>query len=165
MNKTLTITPPEGYEIDKEKSTFEQIVFKQVEEKKWDREARTKTDTYYYITRSREVGFTTDIGTWSNVIIAHTYPTKELAESEAHIFRTMQLMRNWARFHNELDGFVADWGKRSQQKHGIILGDEKVIIDDRSAYNIFIFGVTVSCNKRAQEMLEEFREDLLKIEW
>ena len=28
--KNLTITPPEGYEIDKEQSTFENIVFKPV---------------------------------------------------------------------------------------------------------------------------------------
>lgn len=27
-NKTLKITPPEGYEIDREKSTIDEIVFK-----------------------------------------------------------------------------------------------------------------------------------------
>ena len=29
-NKEITITPPEGYEVDKEKSTFEKIVFKSI---------------------------------------------------------------------------------------------------------------------------------------
>lgn len=33
MEKTIEITPPKGYEIDKEKSTFEKIVFKPIEEK------------------------------------------------------------------------------------------------------------------------------------
>mgnify|MGYP003597795861 CR=1 FL=1 len=31
MEKTIKITPPEGYEVDKEKSTFEEIVFKKLE--------------------------------------------------------------------------------------------------------------------------------------
>ena len=30
--KEITITPPEGYEIDKENSTFEKIVFKKKDE-------------------------------------------------------------------------------------------------------------------------------------
>lgn len=37
--KTLKITPPDGYEVDKEKSTFDNIVFKRVDEVvviKWD---------------------------------------------------------------------------------------------------------------------------------
>lgn len=29
--KQITITPPQGYEVDKEKSTFETIVFKEIE--------------------------------------------------------------------------------------------------------------------------------------
>jgi hypothetical protein len=31
--KQITITPPQGYEVDKEKSTFETIVFKEIEKK------------------------------------------------------------------------------------------------------------------------------------
>ena len=31
MEKTLKITPPEGYEVDKEKSTFSEIIFKKIE--------------------------------------------------------------------------------------------------------------------------------------
>ena len=31
MEKTIKITPPEGYEVDKEKSTFSEIVFKKLE--------------------------------------------------------------------------------------------------------------------------------------
>ena len=31
MEKTVKITPPEGYEVDKEKSTFSEIVFKKLE--------------------------------------------------------------------------------------------------------------------------------------
>ena len=36
--KTLKITPPDGYEVDKEKSTFDNIVFKKVDDViiKWD---------------------------------------------------------------------------------------------------------------------------------
>ena len=30
MDKTIKITPPEGYEVDKEKSTFSEIVFKKI---------------------------------------------------------------------------------------------------------------------------------------
>ena len=39
MEKNVKITPPEGYEIDKEKSTFEIIVFKKLEDVvRWDEE-------------------------------------------------------------------------------------------------------------------------------
>ena len=31
MEKTIKITSPEGYEVDKEKSTFSEIVFKKIE--------------------------------------------------------------------------------------------------------------------------------------
>ena len=47
--KTLNIKIPEGYEIDKEKSTFEQIVFKKVEKKlstQWNPNLRC---SHYYI--------------------------------------------------------------------------------------------------------------------
>lgn len=49
--KELKITPPEGYEIDKENSTFEKIVFKKVEEELTYEKIADKLfqyENYYY---------------------------------------------------------------------------------------------------------------------
>ena len=45
-NKTLEIVAPEGYEIDRENSTFEKIVFKPVE-KCWRNNERTIFEGYF----------------------------------------------------------------------------------------------------------------------
>jgi len=77
-------------------------------------------------------------------------------KDEHHIVDTMILMRSWAKFHNELDGFVADWGDGNQEKFGVFCKktDQK-----------YIFGIAVSSRERAAQMFEEFIEDLEKIKW
>lgn len=53
--KTLKITPPEGFEIDKEKSTFEEIVFKPVKKqlpKSWE---ELKTIEGYFVTHDSTI--------------------------------------------------------------------------------------------------------------
>lgn len=51
--KEVKITPPEGYEIDKEKSTFEEIVFKPIENdfpKSWEKYTKKSDNNggYFY---------------------------------------------------------------------------------------------------------------------
>jgi hypothetical protein len=78
------------------------------------------------------------------------------AGDDVHIHKTMLLMRSWAKFHNDLDGFVADWGDKNQDKFGVFCKktDQK-----------YIFGIAVSSRVRAAQMFEEFIEDLEKIKW
>lgn len=82
MDKTLKINPPEGYEIDKEKSTFEEIVFKKSDErfpKTWEECVQLISDRreYCYFIQSDS-----DIRIFSPYPVEqdkHTVPTKELA--------------------------------------------------------------------------------------
>ena len=69
MNKELKIDIPEGYEIDKENSTFERIVFKKkyTYPKSWEEFCENKPTTYeeYYISLLRNYIL------WISYIITH----------------------------------------------------------------------------------------------
>jgi hypothetical protein len=99
--KNLTITPPEGYEIDKEQSTFENIVFKPLIKllpKKW-------RDLDYIS------GYSTDL--YSNT---HLINSVETCVSNSNVFATLkqaeacialaQLSQLMAVYN---DGWVPDW--------------------------------------------------------
>ena len=77
-------------------------------------------------------------------------------DEDYHIFETMVLMRSWAKFHNELDGFVPDWKDDNQYKFGVYC---------KKTRQKYIFGIAVSSEQRAEQMLAEFRDDLEKIKW
>ena len=81
---------------------------------------------------------------------------------ELHIYNTMLLMRNWAKFHNELDEFIPRWENKDQNKYGIISSYGSIIPACYFYNNFFMFQIAVSSAKRAKQMLEEFREDLEK---
>ena len=98
--KELKIQIPEGYEIDKEKSTFEKIVFK---EKKYNKprswqeyccQQKINDKTGYYINSvSSEIcKINWDICThsWKSVL-----PSKELAESFLAMMQLMSLRQEW----------------------------------------------------------------------
>lgn len=125
----------------------------------WNRN-REKLDYYYYLGKEYLNGFKVDQA-FGTVLKAATFETVELAEQEAHIHNTMLLMRNWARFHNEIDGFTSDWSN-SEHKYGISVESGKFKIDFFSYYNSFIFQIVVKTRERAKEMLAEFKEDLEK---
>lgn len=93
MNKELKITPPEGYEIDREKSTFEHIVFKEVSKKfpsKWEDLPILKG--WYISNDSKVVGVNN--GTIEE-INKNIWPTKELAEAALALSQLMQLRQAW----------------------------------------------------------------------
>jgi hypothetical protein len=86
-------------------------------------------------------------------------------DEEYHILETMVLMRSWAKFHNELDGFKADWADYNHKKWGVIILGVTYVIDYNYEYNQFLFCISVSSRERAEQMLAEFEEDLKKIKW
>ena len=89
----------------------------------------------------------------------------KIDDNDRHIYRVMFLMRSWAKFHNELDGFKADWRDYNQEKWGLNISGVICFIDYNYSYNQFIFGISVSSRDRAAQMLAEFIEDLEKIKW
>ena len=99
-NKELNIIAPEGYEIDKENSTFEKIVFKKINElpKTWE-------DLEYisgaFISVLSKVITDDDIRT--NPFTKGTFPTKELAEAALALAQLLQLRD---RYNGDNKGFI-----------------------------------------------------------
>jgi len=154
-NITITLTKEQLDDIEKQKKALEAPV--------WSRDSM-RSDRYYL---SRNLFSRLKVCATLEVEIetVYSFETRELAEQEAHIHNTMMAMRNWARFHNELDGFVADWLRPSIIKSGIYWYNSKFIILDRSTDNDFVFQISVSSRERAEQMLAEFKEDLEKIKF
>ena len=101
MEKELKIEVPKGYEIDKEKSTFEKIVFKKVEDpfsklpKTWEEYCkRAKGYTSYY-------GDPTDDNTYETKFskFYNEFSTKERAKQYVALGKLLQLRDYW----------VGDW--------------------------------------------------------
>lgn len=95
--KKLKINIPEGYEIDKEKSTFEEIVFKKVEDplaklpKTWEEYCkRTKGYTSYYGYSINENTYETKFDGFYNEFF-----TKERVKQYVALGKLLQLRDYW----------------------------------------------------------------------
>ena len=120
MDKTVKITPPEGYEVDKEKSTFSEIVFKKIENSlpmSWE-----------------ELGVIKGSFVSSNSIIDNLYmtnavdinqnlfPTKEEAKAMLAMAQLCQLRDRWN------GGWKANW-KDDTVNYCIILFENSLAKD------------------------------------
>ena len=95
--KKLKINIPEGYEIDKEKSTFEEIVFKKIEDplaklpKTWEEYCKqTKGYTSYYGGNSLESYITSSFSGAHN-----EFSNKERVKQYVALGRLLQLRDYW----------------------------------------------------------------------
>ena len=133
--KELKITIPEGYEIDKENSTFEKIVFK----KKENAKPRSWEEYYKQQIANKKHGYYIDDGNcsiteiiwndylrsdnWKNVL-----PSKELAETFLAMMQLMSLRQAW------IGDWEPDWdGKKFY--NCIVLLDNKYIVEYFSKYH------------------------------
>lgn len=102
MEKTIKITPPEGYEVDKEKSTFSEIVFKKIKSNlpmNWEELGVVKG---YYILSSSDI----NIHPMIDKAVAYNrnvFPTKEEAKAVLAMAQLCQLRDAWN------GGWRADW--------------------------------------------------------
>ena len=118
--KKLKINIPEGYEIDKEKSTFEEIVFKKVEDpfaklpKTWEEYCkRTKEYVSYFGSNPDSI-----IKSWFEGYY-NEFETKERVKQFVALGRLLQLRDYWVKGYSEfryavygdrLDGTaICDW--------------------------------------------------------
>lgn len=146
-NKELKIEVPQGYEIDKEKSTFEKIVFKKEERKlpkKWE-------DLY-------EVGgwfvdFHSDVVTSGSMRTADSvknrFPTKEEAEACVALAQLCQLRDRYN------DGWKPDWEDDNQFKWNIHVFKDDIY----TMANLFVKKVLVFKTEELRDkFLENFRD-------
>lgn len=141
MEKELNIIPPIGYEIDRQKSTFEKIIFKKITEnpKTWEdycslMKGKKVYDTYYdYVI----------INEFSD---AHNqFATKERARQFIALGQLMQLRDYW----------VGDWKRNSDNIYIIY---KNVIM---AAVHNSDFPLTFPTRKMAEEFKDCF-SDLIK---
>lgn len=145
--KKLKINIPEGYEIDKENSTFEEIVFKKIEDplaklpKTWEKYCKqTKGYTSYY-------GYSINGNTYETKFdgFYNEFFTKERVKQYVALGKLLQLRDYW----------VGDWKRNS---NNIFVIYKNVIM---AAGNDSDFPLTFPTREMAKEFKNCF-EDLIK---
>lgn len=145
--KHINIECPQGYEIDKEQSTFERIVFKEIKKglpKKW--EELEKIDGYYIhnyssIQSSGSILPCTD--EHKNVFL-----TKEQAEASLALAQLTQLREVYRQ------GWTPDWTKEDI-KSCIVMNEGKLIVTIWYTYAYFL---AFQDQETAQLFLENFKD-------
>ena len=145
--KKLKINIPEGYEIDKEKSTFEEIVFKKVEDlfsklpKTWEEYCKqTKGYTSYY-------GYSINGNTYETKFdgFYNEFFTKEIVKQYVALGKLLQLRDYW----------VGDWKINSDNIYVIYKNVIMAVVHNNDFPLAF----------PTREMAKEFKncfEDLIK---
>lgn len=143
--KELKIEVPQGYEIDRENSTFENIVFKRKGlPKSW--ENLIKIDGYYVSSQS-DIKYCYE--NCADSINRNVFPTKEEAEACLALAQLCQLRDRYN------DGWKPDWDDGGEQKYAIKIENNKTvkyILTSTSSVLSF-----KSVNLR-DEFLENFRD-------
>ena len=143
MEKELKIEVPQGYEIDRQKSTFEKIVFKKIPEnpKTWEEYCslmKGKTihypDYYYIILRSFEDAY-------------NMFATEERAKQFIALGKLIQLRDYWVK------------GSKFKYAVGIFTWSEGVIVTHNCDINDF--AITFPTQEMADKFITCFR-DLIK---
>lgn len=148
--KELKIEIPEGYEVDKENSTFEKIVFKKVEEKLTYEKIANKLFQYkkqYYIAGDGSI-METSIG-W---LCPNTASTIEQLQRLLALNKLM----NVANYLN--DGWEPDWNDRTQPKYFIYCNtsDKTLVIDHNTYFNYgVVYFKSIELAEQAIEILGE----------
>ena len=150
MEKTIKITPPEGYEVDKEKSTFNEIIFKKLEPKlpmSWEELKEVKG---YFIHQNSDINFHPMIDK-AVAYNRNVFPTKEEAKAMVAMAQLCQLRDRWN------GGWKPDW-KDNTVKYCII--SFKNIL-----YKEFYCNINHSIVFKTKELRDKFMEtfkDLLE---
>ena len=160
--KEFKIEIPKGYEVDKENSTFEKIVFKKVEEK------LTYTKIVNELFNKKKYYYTNDYGTIREtanpekvsdfrVIDPNNAPTKHQLQKLLALNKLM----NVAHYLN--DGWEPNWNDNSQRKYYIYYNnnDKAFIIDINSYCNYGV--VYFKSIELAKQTIEILGDETIKL--
>ena len=143
--KEIKIEVPQGYEIDRQKSTFEKIIFKKIPEnpKTWEEYCSLmKGKTVYYPDCNYII-----ISDFSDAHIM--FETKERARQFIALGKLMQLRDYWVRGYKEFKYAL------------LVTRNENILVYDWSGYHTYPHILTFP----TKEMAEDFKEcfsDLIK---
>ena len=157
--KELNIQVPEGYEVDKEKSTFEKIIFKKIETKlpkTWEEFCKQNSvnNPEYYISGYSEItkipDFPRDRGSYvdRNLLSTIEDTKKHLALMQLHRLRDIYRQ-----------GWVPDWGNNLIPKYCIVFNSYSLDIYQYTQVSHFL---AFQSQEVAEEFLKNFR-DLIEI--
>ncbi len=133
------------------------------EDKVWKRDnINDDTIKYFLLERNSEKGLVVNQGNFKRSNLNYTFTTQQEADNNALLYNTMILMRSWAKFYNEVDGFKADW-TNDHNKYMLRLEANKIYVVSYWTHNTGIFHISVKTQKRAEKMLAEFKDDLEKL--
>lgn len=154
MEKEIKITPPEGFEIDNENSTFECIRFKPAQKKKRWRDDIDRFVSGYYIDSDSKIRKI--VNRW-NLSNAHdTFATQKQAKSALAMARISQIMANDERF----GGVITDeeWNNNDIRKY-VIMRERDYIFP--YLYYTFYHFLAFHTEEQRDTFLEE-NEDLVR---
>ena len=146
--KTLKINVPDGYEIDKEQSTFEKIVFKEIKKglpKCW--EELEKLQGFYTDSDSNVRYSSTNRTTYNNN--RNIFATKQQAEASIALAQLSQLREVYRQ------GWKPNWENFHDAKWCIIVHENKLTIREYIVSNTFLSFQTRGI---ASQFLDNFSE-------
>ena len=150
MEKTIKITPPEGYEVDKEKSTFSEIVFKKLEPNlpmSWEELEEIKG---YFVQLNSNINDRPVICK-IDACNRNTFPTKEEAKAMLAMAQLCQLRDRW---NGEQK---ANWGDDTPKY--CIISYKNILLKD------FYYYTSATMAFKTRELRDKFMEtfkDLLE---
>ena len=145
MEKELNIIPPIGYEIDRQKSTFEKIIFKKIPEnpKTWEEYCSLMKGKTMYYTNCNNI-------TVSGFSDAHDkFVNKKRAEQFIALGKLMQLRDYWVRLYKEF-------------KYSLLVNrNENITVYNWSGFRTYPHILTFPTKEMAEEFKDCF-EDFIK---
>lgn len=145
--KTIKITAPSGYEIDRSKSTLEEIVFKPIEpvKEKYPMSVDDIKGRKWFVCQGKieqGQGYTGDL---------ENLKTRELASAFLALMQLKTICDEW----NRIDGFVVDWTNGGIDKYSVEFQGSKLVIDVWSTYS---HPLIFKDRATAQLFLDSFKE-------
>lgn len=152
-NKELQIIPPEGYEIDKENSTFERIIFKKVEEKLTYEKVAEKLFKYerHYYTNSD--------GKIKEYSLGWHCPNAAPTEHQLQRLLAINKLMNIAHYLN--NGWEPNWKDNSEGKYCIIFNGFICTVENNVWANHG--GVVFKSMELAEQAIEILGEETIKL--
>ena len=152
MTQEIKITPPEGFEIDRENSTFECIKFRPLE-KRW-------RGAYGSLVSGYVIGLDSNIRHWTNLSEGgdniNVFATEKQAKSALAMAQISQIMANDERF----GGIITDeeWSDTNMLKYTI----ERQECNIKKITSIIYYKLLAFHTREQRNLFLEENEDLVK---